>query len=214
VMVLAAVLALGALTVARAYRASDYTITQAITDSKARSAVFSNASVSHEVEIYTSAPQYLGFLLDGTGYGAHPHYGRTLFSSAIFPVPRLGRPFRDTSGVEIFNRQIYGPRTHQADQVTPFEGELFLDFTLPGVLIGYALIGLAIAKLQRAFERARDAFESYAWQYVAIWVGFLAVGSLAVFTQIALYFFWPLLAYALLRSRRESGRTSTASVAM
>jgi hypothetical protein len=114
----------------------------------------------------------------------------------------------------IFNRLIYGPDSNRADQVTPFEGELFLDFTVPGVLIGYALIGVAIAKVQRRFEGARDAFESYAWQYGAIWIGFLAVGSLAVFTQIALYFFWPVLAYALLRIRRASGRTSTASVAM
>jgi hypothetical protein len=200
-LVLAGVLALGLLTFSRAYRGSDYTLGQVITQSHARHEVLTNTDVSREIQIYTAAPQYLGYLFDQTGYVHHPHYGRTLVSSAMFPVPQLGKPFRDTSGVVIYNHAIYGQDSDTADQVIPFEGELFLDFALPGVVVGYLILGLAIAKVQRAFELAPDAFANYAWQYGAIWIGFLAVGSLAVFTQIALYFFWPLIAYALLRPR-------------
>jgi hypothetical protein len=202
-LVLIAVLALGALTISRSYRNTDYTVTQLVTDSSARHAVLSSADLSRELQIYTSSPQYLGYLLAETGYGTDPHYGRTLVSSALYPVPQVGKPFRDTSGVRIYNRLIYGQSSSVTDQIVPFEGELFLDYALAGVVAGYLLLGWAVARVQRGFERARDAFTVFAWQYGAVWLAFLVVGSIAVFSQIALYFFWPVLVYALLRDRPE-----------
>jgi hypothetical protein len=201
VLALVAVLALGGLTFARAYRNSHFTVAQLVTSSHARHTVLDNVSLNREIQIYTSAPQFLGYLLERTGWGHDPHYGRTMLSSLMFPVPRLGAPFRATSGLEIYNHLIYGAQSTDTDQVTPFQGELFLDFALPGVMIGYALLALAVGWLQRGFEQAKSAFGLFAWQYVATWLALLVIGSLAVFSQVALYFFWPIAVYGLLRSR-------------
>ncbi len=201
VLTLAAVLALGVVTAARAYRNTHLTVSQLVTSSRARRAVLGNVNLNHEIQIYTSAPQFLGYLLERTGWGDDPRYGRTLVSSVMYPVPRLGAPFRATSGLEIYNHLIYGEQSSDTDQLVPFQGELFLDFTLPGVMAGYACLALAVGRLQRGFERAKSAFGAFAWQYVAIWVAFLVIGGLAVFSQVALYFFWPIVIYDLLRTR-------------
>ncbi len=200
-LTLAAVLALGLVTAARAYRNSHVTVSQLVTSSRARRSVVDKVNLNHELQIYTSAPQFLAYLLERTGWGADPHYGRTLLSSAMYPVPRLGAPFRATSGLEIYNHLIYGEQSSDTDQVVPVQGELFLDFTLPGVVAGYLCLALAVGGLQRGFERAKSAFGAFAWQYVATWVAFLVIGGLAVFSQVALYFFWPILVYGLLRTR-------------
>ena len=201
VLLVGAVLALGLLTAARAYRNTNFTISQLITSSSARQAVLANVDLNHEIQIYTSAPQFLGYLLEHTGWGNDPHYGRTLVSSAMFPVPRLGAPFRATSGVAIYNHLIYGQQSSDTDQVVPFQGELFMDFTFPGVVAGYLCLALGLRRLQRGFERSASAFAAFAWQYGAIWVGFLVIGSLAVFSQVAIYFFWPLVVFSLLKPR-------------
>lgn len=201
VLVVGIVLAAGLLTAARAYRNTNFTISQLVTSSRARRAVLANVSLNREIQIYSSAPQFLGYLLERTGWGDDPHYGRTLVSSAMFPVPRLGEPFRATSGVVIYNHLIYGQRSSDTDQVAPFQGELFMDFTFAGVVAGFLCLGLALRRLQSAFERTKRAFAAFALQYCAIWVGFLVIGSLAVFSQIAIYFFWPIIIFSLLKPR-------------
>jgi hypothetical protein len=99
----------------------------------------------------------------------------------------------------IFNHLIYGRTSNITDQNVPFQGELFLDFTLPGVIFGYIGLGFAFRWLQRRFEVADGAFSAFAWQYSAIWTSFLVFGSLAIFTQTAIYFFWPIVIFSLLR---------------
>ena len=183
-------------TFARAYRNSNVALTQVATNSSVRGAVLRKVSLNREIQIYTSAPQFLGYLLSRTEYGRTPRYGRTIVSSIMSPVPVLGKPFRSTSGEGVYNRLIYGNGTTR-DQVAPFEGELFLDFTFPGVLLGFAVVGFVIGRLQQAFERARSAFAAFVWQYVAIWIGFLVLGSIAVTSQITIYFFWPFIVFAL-----------------
>jgi len=201
VLLVGAVLALGLLTAARAYRNTSFTISQVVTSSSARQAVLAKVNLNHEIQIYTSAPQFLGYLLERTGWGNDPHYGRTLVSSAMFPVPRLGAPFRATSGPVIYNHLIYGEKSSDTDQIVPFQGELFLDFTFPGVVAGYLCLALGLHRLQRGFERSVGAVAAFARQYVAIWVSFLVIGSLAVFSQMAIYFFWPIVVFSLLTPR-------------
>jgi hypothetical protein len=118
----------------------------------------------------------------------------------MLPVPTLGAPFRRNSGVVLFNRLIYGDQP-VGDQIVPFQGELFLDFAYFGVVAGFGLFGLVLARVQSAFVAAADAFAAFAWQYAATWLGFLVIGSLAVVSQIAIYFSWPLLVFAWLRKR-------------
>ena len=200
-LLMMAVLALGILTAARAYRNTNFTISQAIISPGARHAVLANANLNHEIQIYTSAPQFLGYLLERSGWGNDPHYGRTLVSSAMYPVPHLGAPFRATSGVAIYNHLIYGARSTTVDQIAPFQGELFMDFTIPGVMAGYLCLALGLTQLQRGFERSTSAITAFACQYSAIWLGFLVIGSLAVFSQILIYFFWPIAVFGLLKPR-------------
>jgi hypothetical protein len=210
-VLLTGLVALAILTGFRAYRNSTYTLGQIVTSAKARSSLISHVSLSREIQIYTNAPQYLAYLLDRTGYGSTPRYGRTVISSAMYPVPALGAPFRPDSGVAIFNHLIYGPASTDIDQVIPFQGELFLDFTYGGVVVGFLVLGLLVARLQRAFERSRSSLEAFTWQYAGIWVGFLVVGSIAVVSQTALYFFWPVLILGVMHRRRAGkGRQAVA----
>jgi hypothetical protein len=200
-VLMVALLAIGLLTAARAYRNTDLTISQAITTSHGRQQILDNSDLNHEIQVYTSGPQFLGYLLEGTAYAHNPHYGKTVVSSAMYPVPRLGRPFRSSSGVLIYNRLIYG-EAGTVDQVVPFQGELFLDFAWGGVVAGYIVLALLVSRLQLAFERAKTAFAAFAAQYAAIWLAFLIVGSLAVVSQIFINFFWPVIVFAALRSDR------------
>ena len=151
------VLSLGLLTAARAYRNTNFTISQVITSPHALRAVLAKVNLNHEIQIYTSAPQFLGYLLEYTGWGSDPHYGRTLVSSVMFPVPHLGAPFRATSGPVIYNHLIYGEQSKDTDQIAPFQGELFLDFTFPGIVAGYLCLALGLRQVQRWFERSANA---------------------------------------------------------
>ena len=106
-------------------------------------------------QVYGGAPQYLGFFLEAGKWGANPQWGKVLVSSALAPVPILGKPFRDNSGTAIYNRLIYGMLDSE-DQIAPFQGEAFLDFHLAGVLAGFCLLGWIAFKLQAAFARAKS----------------------------------------------------------
>jgi hypothetical protein len=195
--------ALALLTGFRAYRNSTDSVGNILSSAKARNGLISHVSLSKEIQIYTNAPQYLGYLLDRTDFGATPHYGRTLLASAMYPVPALGAPFRSYSGVEIFNHLIYGPSSTDTDQNIPFQGELFLDFAYVGVLVGFFAFGLLVGRVQKAFQRSRSSLEAFTWQYAGIWLGFLVVGSIAVVSQTALYFFWPVIIVAGLHRWRH-----------
>ncbi len=180
----------------RVYRTSALTPGKLLTDASARQTLIKKTNVDNEVQVYAGGPQFLAYLLQGTNYAQHLHYGETLLSSAMYPVPKLGAPFRSSSGVDIYNRLIYG-NTGVVDQIVPFQGELFLDFSFPGVLIGYMLLGLLIQRLQRGFLQAPTPLQAFAWQYAATWTAFLVIGSLAVVSQIFVYFFWPIIALAV-----------------
>ena len=149
-------------------------------------------------QVYLGSPQFLGFFLEQTDFGLRLNWGQTLLSSLLYPVPILGKLFRPTSGYLLYNLIIYGV-PGMTDQVVPFQGELFLDFHIVGIGLGYFLLGYIIAKLQSAFDRAHNSFEAFSFSYMAIWMLFLIVGSLAVTSQIYLYFLWPIYFYFLLK---------------
>jgi hypothetical protein len=109
-------------------------------------------------------------------------------------VPVLGKGFRDTSGWAVYNRAIYG-NDEIADQIMPFQCELFANFHVPGVAAGYFALGLLLGALQRRFEAAASGFGVYSIQYLALWTSMLIVWSLAVLSQILVFFCWPICAY-------------------
>lgn len=192
-LILAGVLALSMAFAFGLYRSTDLDITELSVSALADT--WSSEDVVEFVQIYASAPQMSAYLiesLEGKFY-----YGETLLPSLIYPVPVLGKPYRDISGPGIFNELIYG-ETESVDQVIPLDGELFINFHLAGVVLGYLVLGCALAWLQRKFVAARTPVESYAWLMIALWT--LFPGSLAIVSQIYLYSFWPIYVYFAARS--------------
>jgi hypothetical protein len=123
-------------------------------------------------------------------------------------VPWLGKDFRRSSGTAFYNRLLN--RGDAEDQIISFAGELFLNFHVIGIVTGFAVMGVLLAKLQDAFARSQSAMPIYVIQLTAIWLVFLVMGSLSVVAQIAIYFYWPVYLYLLLRTATRSRRNSVA----
>jgi hypothetical protein len=174
-------------------------------------AVGDTLDLNQQIQVYGNSPQFLGFLLLNSERIA-PQLGRTTMSAALSPIPVFGKSFRQTSGALVYNRWIYGSAvgdTFAGDQVVPFAGELWMDLRVPGILVGFVVIGALIGTLQRRFERGATALEIYVMQFTAMWIAFLIIGSLEVVSQIFVYFFWPiyvLVGYQWLR-RLPVGRS-------
>jgi hypothetical protein len=151
---------------------------------------------NQQIQIYGSAPQFTAFMLEEKP-NDRLYPGQTLLSSLLYPIPAFGRNYRATSGVAIYNGLIYG-FDGPTDQVVPFQGELFWNFGVPGIIIGFIGLGALIARLQTGFENSRTALHAYMIQYASIWLGFLVIGSLAVVSQIVIYLMWPFLAMGIL----------------
>lgn len=145
------------------------------------------------IQEYGCGPQRLGFLLEATHWGGQLHFGQTIISALLSPVPILGKPFREANGVTLFNKTLN--RGDAADQLLPAEGELFLDFHLLGVALGFGCLGWIVGNLQSAFERSNSSFEMFMPLYASIWILFSVIGPLEVLSQILIYFFWPIYVY-------------------
>ena len=187
-VVLAGVLALSLAFVFGWYRSTDLEITEL--SASALADTWNGDRVVEFVQIYASAPQMTAYLiesLEGKFY-----YGKTLLPSLVYPIPVLGKPFREISGPVILNELIYGD-SDSVDQIIPLAGELYINFHLAGVALGGVLVGCLLAWLQGKFVAAPTAVESYAWLLMALWTVF--PGSLSVASQIYLYSFWPIYVY-------------------
>jgi hypothetical protein len=148
------------------------------------------------VQIYSVAPQFTGFLIEETGFGSKLYWGSTLVSSALYPVPILGKPFRQHSGPTIYNEAIYAAdNPGVTDQILPYVGELFINFHIPGVLCGFLLLGYIIAQLQKRFMTARSTIDAYCWFFISFWI--LFPGNVSVTSQFYIYFAWPIYIYKI-----------------
>jgi hypothetical protein len=181
------------------YRTSDVTAADLARGTSGRDEVLRFDDLDMEIQVYASAPQFAGFLLETAQSGNERFTAGTLVSSVLSPVPILGKGFRESSGHSAYNRLIYG-NTGIADQIAPFEAEVYLCLGPAGLVAAFLLLGAAIARLQRGFERASTAFDTYAIQFTAMWVAFLVQGSIASVAQIFVFFFWPIYGYVLLRA--------------
>jgi hypothetical protein len=147
------------------------------------------------VQVYGNGAQLGGFLLEETGWGANLYWGSTILSSLLYPMPGLGRFFRPSSGVTLYNLLIYND-TSSIDQVIPFLGELFINFHVVGLLLGYIGIGILLAHLNLRFLTARSSFGTYCLFVMSYWVAFLIIGGLAASSQIFIFMLWPIYIYA------------------
>lgn len=150
--------------------------------------------LSDEVQVYGSAPQFPGYVLEQLGWGDKLYRGSTLVASVLSPMPVLGKSFRELSGATLYNRVIYGVPGIE-DQIIPFSTELFLNFHVAGVAVGFFLLGLFVGTAERRFEAAGSCFAAFAIQYVALWAAVMCIWSLAVFSQILIYFCGPIYLY-------------------
>jgi hypothetical protein len=184
-----------------AYRGSTFTGQEILKDPSVRSMLTDKVELTEMLQVYGGAPQFLGFFLEMDNWGTRPQWGKILGSSALAPLPILGKPFRDSSGTAVYNRLIYGMLDVQ-DQIAPFQGETFLDFHLPGLVAAFALVGWLTFRLQTAFTASLSFFESFVWQYFSIWICFSIFGSLSVVSQVFIYFCWPFYLYFFCRRLR------------
>lgn len=176
------------------YRSSNFTGREILRDPSVRDVLTDRVELTDMFQVYGGAPQFLGFFLEMGKWGAEPQWGKVLGSSALAPLPILGKPFRENSGTAIYNRFIYGMLDVQ-DQIAPFQGEAFLDFHVVGLLAGFAFLGWIAFLLQSAFAQSVSFFEVFIWQYFSVWIFFLIIGSLSVVSQIFIYFCWPFYLY-------------------
>jgi hypothetical protein len=190
--------ALGFVILIGLYRAGGLGLGELAGDAGARQELTQKLKLADEVQVYGQAPQFLGFILEQTDYGRHLYLGITLVSSMMYPVPMLGETFRPTSGPSLYNEMIYG-KNGGSDQIIPFQGELFLNFHIPGIAAGYWLLGLVTAGLQHAFKRASTALEVYMTLYVSYWILFLIQANPAIVSQIFVFFLWPIYLYVATR---------------
>jgi hypothetical protein len=179
------------------YRSSSFPVGDILRDESVRASLLQKTDWNTTLQVYGGAPQLNAYLLDGTGWGRTLYWGRTLVASALYPVPILGKPFRESSGVVLFNRLVYA--NESLDQIIPFTGELFLNFHVLGVIGGFGLLGWAVAVLQEKFGRSSRALDAYICFFAALWLSSLIFSSVAAVGQIFVYMFWPIYGYLLLR---------------
>jgi len=161
---------------------------------------------NRQLQIYANGAQFAGFTIDTASSNHRLYLGGTLLPSLLYPVPILGKPFRSDSGPTIYNKDIYGSPIFY-DQILPFSSELYWNFSVPGAIIGFLIIGYAIAALDGAFVRSASARDAFVSQYVGVWIAFLIVGSLSAVSQMALYFMWPMAALYLTQRLNRNSKT-------
>ncbi|HZZ80114.1 MAG TPA: hypothetical protein VFE62_16490 [Gemmataceae bacterium] len=151
-----------------------------------------SASFIEFVQIYASAPQLPAYYIEHLEHEDRFYLGSTIVPSILYPIPVLGKPHREKSGVYLFNELIYGD-PEVLDQIIPFDTEMYLNFHLPGIMLGNLVLGALLSFYQRKFLTAANPAESYAWCMFALWTVF--PGSLPVIVQVFVYSFLPIYVY-------------------
>lgn len=168
------------------------------------------ARIVEWIQVYGSAPQFSGFLIQHTDPEQHLRWGKTIVASLLHPVPVLGKDFRPISGVELYNRLIYGPLP-SSDQVVPSAAEWFINFHYPGVVLAFVILGIVLAHCNAAFLRSDNSFMAYTIFLMSVWLAFEIMSSIAVLSQIFIYFFWPAYLYALWMPLMQQSRVRSLS---
>jgi len=154
------------------------------------------------VAMYFQSPYLPGVLYEGVpaAYGVH-----SLVGSAARPVPQLGAEFRGTSGQDLYNYEIY--RGASNDQILPTWAELERSVGIAGLAIFAWLVGALLRFAGSRVDDAASEASRFAYTFAVLWLVQVPITSIAVLSQIALYFALPLfvagrLAQPASRSRR------------
>ncbi|MUL46258.1 hypothetical protein FZI85_09065 [Mycobacterium sp. CBMA293] len=144
------------------------------------------------LQSYGNGPQFWAVIVqevDRTG----TRQSDSVISSAMYPVPELGKAFRNDSAPVEYNALIYG-EPEIIDQILGFGAELYWNYGSAGIAIGYFLLGLAVRRFDDGLEAAPDALAAYNWSYCGTWVALMVINSISILSQIVVYFFWPIFA--------------------
>ena len=120
-------------------------------------------------------------------------HGESIVNSALYPRASARKALPGASGPTLYNELIYG-QPGISDQILGFGAELYWNFGIPGIVVGYFLLGFAVRRFDDRVEAAPDALASYSWSYCGTWVALLVINSISVLAQIIIYFFWPIFA--------------------
>ena len=190
------------------YRESNLNMNAVLNDKGVATSLVSKADLSDLFQNYTSAPQFSAYLLERTGnesgWATEWYGGQPLIGTVMYPVPILGKGFREGSTLALYNREIYG-NSVTLDQPVPFLGEIFMNFNIVGVLLGFCALGLVLGRIQQGFEATSSGLGTFCFQFMTIWICYSLHTSLGVVSQAFTYFCFPiygLIATDWLRKRR------------
>jgi hypothetical protein len=142
------------------------------------------------LQSYGNGPQFWAIIVQEVDRnGTRP--GNSVVSSALYPVPVLGKAFRHDSAPVEYNELIYG-EPEIIDQILGLGAELYWNFGIPGIVVGYVLLGLAVRRFDDLIDAAPDPLAAYNWSYCGTWVAFMVINSISILSQIVVYFFWPI----------------------
>jgi hypothetical protein len=164
------------------------------------------------IQDYGQAPQYLGYFLENTHYGAQPSMGSILYHSVLALVPIAGKSHRLQTGT-----YLYGTVIERTDHPALFIAELFLDFSVFGVVAGFFLVGRFVARLQDRFNAAVEPFELFLIQFAGICLSYTVMVGIEEVAQFAVFLCWPIycfLIYRKLTKSRNAGRTRQRAAAV
>jgi hypothetical protein len=150
--------------------------------------------LAENIVVYCGGPQLTAVFYESLGWGDRLDGGATLFSSAVSPIPILGKEFRDESGPAVYNRAIYGSSGID-DQIPPFASELFGNFHIAGVVAGFVGLSFLLAMFESWLLVVESTFGAFVIQYIAVWGAMLSVWSVSVYVQILFYFLGPVYLY-------------------
>ncbi|WP_446219620.1 O-antigen polymerase [Micromonospora sp. IBHARD004] len=162
-------------------------------------------SLLETIQVYGQSPQFPAFALESTLPQHYP--GQSLVSSALSPIPALGRPYRDSSGDAMYNRAIYGTSDNN-DQILPLAVEAWWSLGPPGVLLIFGIFGALLEVVQRRFSRRTSFAGAYGLAVIGVWLSFTPIVSMLVISQLFIYFSLPLLTFKLLAGGARVGRST------
>lgn len=155
-------------------------------------------SFADYLQSYGNGPQFWAVVVQEVDRSG-TREGDSVIGSALYPVPALGKSFRNDSAPVEYNALIYG-EPEIIDQILGFGAELYWNFGIPGIVVGYFLLGLAVRRFDDCVEAAPDPLAAYNWSYCGTWVALLVINSISILAQIVVYFFWPIFVMSAIGS--------------
>ena len=187
------------------YRLTSLGVGQVLGDEGATAGLISKINFSEELQVYSNGPQFAAYFLEATRWGEGLPIGEGFAASLVYTVPILGKTFRPYSGVALYNSLIYG-NTTTVDQPVPFTSELFINFHIVGIILGYGLLGFLVHRIQSGFEEAASSLKTFCLLYLAIWLCYAIHSSAMVVSQMLMYFCSPIYGIVLLMWLRHGAR--------